>query len=136
MARKTEKCEKWKMHIIDTNTVWNGTSRETLKELENEKHTLRTLIMARNTEKNCKMRNTHCRTSHMARNSKKYEKWDIHIVGPWLRREKWKMWKRHKHCRTLNMARILKNMENETHTVWPGIWQETLKNMKNEKCTV
>ena len=27
-------------------------------------------------------------------------------------------------------------MENEKHTVLPGIWQETLKNVENEKCSV
>ena len=26
-------------------------------------------------------------------------------------------------------------MENEKHTVLPGIWQETLKNVENEKST-
>jgi hypothetical protein len=27
-------------------------------------------------------------------------------------------------------------MQNETHTIGPGIWRETLKNVKNEKCTL
>ena len=34
------------------------------------------------------------------------------------------------------MAIKLKNMENETHTVGPGIWQESLKNVENDKCTL
>ena len=60
---------------------------------------------------------------------------------------------RNVHCRTWNMARKLKIMENEKHllddlkndeitekremhTVGPGIWQETLKNVQNEKHTL
>ena len=48
-----------------------------------------------------------------------------------------KMWKmRNEHCRTWKLARKLKNVEKcVTNTVLPGIWQETVKNMKNEKCT-
>ena len=33
------------------------------------------------------------------------------------------------------MVRKLKNMENETHTVGPGIWPESVKNVKYEKYT-
>ena len=42
---------------------------------------------------------------------------------------------RNVHCRTWNMARKLKNAENDKNTVSPGKWQETLKNVKNEKYT-
>ena len=28
------------------------------------------------------------------------------------------------------------NMENETHTIGPGIWQETMKNLENETHTI
>ena len=41
---------------------------------------------------------------------------------------------RNAHCRTWNMARNLKNVKKrDTHTGGPGIWQETLKNVQNEK---
>ena len=43
---------------------------------------------------------------------------------------------RHKHCKTWNMARNTQKRGNwEMHTVGPGVWRETLKNMKNEKHT-
>ena len=42
-------------------------------------------------------------------------------------------------CRTWNKAKK-KTMKNwkmrHTHTVGPRIWRETVKNMKNEKCTI
>jgi hypothetical protein len=34
------------------------------------------------------------------------------------------------------MAEKLKNVENETNSVGSGIWQETLKNVEKEKCTM
>jgi hypothetical protein len=34
------------------------------------------------------------------------------------------------------MARKLKNSEKETQTQTPVIWQETLKKVENEKCTL
>ena len=34
------------------------------------------------------------------------------------------------------MAEKLKNVENETNSVESGIWQETLKNVEKEKCTM
>ena len=40
------------------------------------------------------------------------------------------------HCRTWNMARKLKNVENETQTLFKLNWQDTLKNGENEKCTL
>ena len=40
------------------------------------------------------------------------------------------------HCRNLNMSRKLTNEENEKIMVGPGIWQETWKNMQNEKHTL
>ena len=46
----------------------------------------------------------------------------------------WKM--RHKHCDTCHMARNTeKSAKCETHTLGPGIWQGTVKNVKNEKYT-
>ena len=46
-------------------------------------------------------------------------------------KKSWKM--RNTHYRTWNMARKLKNFENEKHTLGREMWEETLKNMKNEK---
>jgi hypothetical protein len=43
---------------------------------------------------------------------------------------------RNAHCENWSMVRKLKIMENEKHTVGHGIHRETLKNLKNEKCTV
>ena len=43
---------------------------------------------------------------------------------------------RNSHCRTWNMARKVRIEENKKHTVGPEIWQETLKNMENEKRTL
>jgi hypothetical protein len=48
----------------------------------------------------------------------KHGKWDTHTVGPEYgektqNRRKW-----------------------ETHMIWTGIWQETLKNVENEKCSL
>ena len=40
------------------------------------------------------------------------------------------------HCRTWNMARKLKIMENEKHPLDVLKNDETLKNVKNEKCTL
>ena len=40
------------------------------------------------------------------------------------------------HCRTWNMGRKLKNVENETQTLFKLNWQETLKNGENEKYTL
>ena len=34
------------------------------------------------------------------------------------------------------MERNLKNLENETQTLFKLNWQETLKNVENEKCTL
>ena len=40
---------------------------------------------------------------------------------------------RNTHCRTLIMARNQKRGKGDTHVVGHGIWQETLKNVDNEK---
>ena len=64
------------------------------------------------------MRNTHFRTLNMAR---KTEKGGIF---------------RNVHCRTWNMARKLKIMENEKHPLDYLKMTKSLKNVKNEKCTL
>ena len=44
---------------------------------------------------------------------------------------------RNSHGRTSNMARnIEKSAKRETHTISPGICQETVKNVNNEKYTL
>jgi len=49
--------------------------------------------------------------------------------------KQWKWWKmRNAHCRTWNMVKKLKKFRKwKTHTVGPGKWRETFKNVKNEK---
>ena len=43
---------------------------------------------------------------------------------------------RHKHCLTWNMEKNTQKCgKREMHAVGPGKWQETVKNVKNEKCT-
>ena len=34
---------------------------------------------------------------------------------------------RNAHCKTKNKARSEKNVKNETNTLWPGLWRETIK---------
>ena len=43
---------------------------------------------------------------------------------------------RNVHCRTWNMARKLKIMENEKHPLDDLKMMKTIKNVKNEKCTL
>ena len=65
------------------------------------------------------MRNAHCRTWYMARNTEKHGKRETHTL---------------EHCK---WREKLRNMENEkTHILDHGIWQETLKNIENEKRTL
>ena len=63
------------------------------------------------------MREKHCRTWTMGRNTQICGKLENHAVGHeiWPNRKMWKM--REKHCRAWNMARKLKIMENEIHTL-------------------
>jgi hypothetical protein len=46
-----------------------------------EMHTVGTGVWQENW-KSWKMRNTHCRTWNMVRNTEKREKWEMHTVGP------------------------------------------------------
>ena len=82
-----------------------------------------------------KMRNAHCRTWSMGRNTQKRGKLEIHTIGHGIWHKKiWKTWRmREKHCRAWNMGRKLKITENEKHIVGSEIWQETLKNMKKKE---
>ena len=43
---------------------------------------------------------------------------------------------RNAHYSTWSMARILKIVQIEKHSVGPGIWQETVKNVKYKKYTL
>ena len=77
------------------------------KIMENEKHTLYDMkygenhtkmfkiknahvgtVIWRENRKTQKMRNTHCTTCNMARNTQKRPKWEMHMVGPGVWREK------------------------------------------------
>ena len=55
----------------------------------------------------------------MVRNTEKREKGEIHTVGPGLWQENSKTWKMTRQiCMTWNMARKVKNVENETQTLF------------------
>ena len=164
---------KWEMHIVGPgiwqgkwktwkirNThgrIWNMT-RNTGKCGKSKMYTEGPGIWGKN-RKTWKMRHTHCRTWNMAKNTEKHAKWDTHTVGPeiWKKKNHWKTWKiRSAHCRNWNMPRILKNVENETqtlydleygkktdkrgkwetHMVGPGLWWENWKTckMRNAHC--
>ena len=71
-------------------TLWDIDSSEKSKKkkLENETQTLCDLPYGEKHRKKCKMRNTHCRTWNMARNSEKREEGEIHTVEPGLWQEK------------------------------------------------
>ena len=99
-------------------------------------HTVRPGIWWENW-KSWKMRNIHCRSWNMARNTQKREKWDIHTVGPGLWRENWNMWKmRHGHCRTWNMARNTQKFGKwEMHKCTTWSMARKLKIIENEKYT-
>jgi hypothetical protein len=148
----TEKREKWEMHTVRPRK-W----RENWKSRKMRNTQFRTWNMARKTEKGGKFRNVHCRIWNIATHLKimknekhplddlkndeiteKREKWEIYTVG----REIWRG--------------KLKKLENiDMSTVENGIWQErwkswkmrnihlttwkmtkSLKNVKNEKCTL
>jgi hypothetical protein len=105
-----------------------------------------------------KLRHKHYTTWNMVRNNEKSGKWWMYTLGLGIYWKKWKilnMW--HKHIMTWNMARntektwkmknahctiwnMAKNPEKcwkwEMHTIEPGIWQETWKNVKNETHTL
>ena len=93
---------------------------------ENEKLTWQDMKYGKKNEKTCEMKNTYGRTWSMVRNSEKLN----------MRNTQ----------ETLNMRNTLQDMDCgkktekrgnlETNIVLPGMWQETLKNMKNKKCTL
>jgi hypothetical protein len=132
MARKTEK--DGKIRNVHCRT-WNMARK--LKNMEKEKHPLDYLKNEEITEKR--------------------EKWEMHTVGPGIWRENWKSRKmrnthfrawnmarktekggkfRNVHFRIWNMARKLKIMENEKHPSDDFKMTKSLKNVKNEKCTL
>jgi hypothetical protein len=43
---------------------------------------------------------------------------------------------KNKHCRTWKMARIMKNVENEKHTLYDLEYGKTMKNVKNDRNTL
>ena len=105
----------------------------------------RTWNMARKTEKGGKFRKVQCRTWNMARklkimenekhplddlkneeNTKIWEKWEMHTVGPGIWRETWTSCKmRNTQFRTWKWRGKLKRVENlEMSTVEHGIWEK------------
>ena len=100
----------------------------------NEKHTVYDMEYGKKQWKTLNMRNTHYRNWIVARKIKngenetqtlydleyrkceKNELWEIHTVGPRFGEKTEKSWKW------------------DTYTVWHGIWRNTMKNEKNEKC--
>jgi hypothetical protein len=96
----TQKVQKWEMH-----TVGPGIWREHWKSRKIRNTHFRIWNMARKTEKIRNFRNVHCRTWNMARKltimenekhpledlkkdkiTEKCEKWEMHTVGPGIRR--------------------------------------------------
>ena len=77
------------------------------------------------------MRNEHCMTWNMARNSEKLGKLEKLTVRPGICRETVRNWKmRNAHCKTWNMARELKNVENQTQTLTWNMVRDTEKRGK------
>ena len=152
MVWNSEKGSKWEMH-----TVWPGIWPKTLKHLENEKRTLSDLDYRVKQWKRFKMRNAHCLTWNMAKNTEKHGTWEMHTVGPgiWKKMKKlenvkctlydlkyserhWKTLKmRIAHYRTWIMGRNLKNMQNETQTLYDLEYsRNTEKRGKGEMLTM
>ena len=83
------------------------------------------------------MRNAHCRTWNMARKLKitENEKYTLQDVKYARKTEKVGKF-RNVHYRTWNMARKLKIMKNEKQPLDDYKMTKSLKNVKNEKCTL
>ena len=80
------------------------------------------------------MRNTHCRTWNMVRNSEKVEKLEIHTLGPGVWQEYRKSCKmRNTNCRIWNTARNSDNLKNEKYTSRIWVMAKKKKNLKNVK---
>ena len=85
------------------------------------------------------MRNIHCRTWNMVRNSEKVEKLEIHTLGPGVWQEYRKSWKmRNTNCRIWNTARNSGNLKNEKYTsrIWVMAKKKPEKREKLEMHTV
>ena len=66
MVRNTEKLAKWKTH-----TIGSGILQEIVENVKNEKYPLQDLDYGKKNEKTWKMRQKHCRTLNMGRNTEK-----------------------------------------------------------------
>ena len=150
-------CKTWimvwnseKRSKLEMNTVWPGIWPKTLKNVENEKRTLSDLDYRVKYWKSFKMRNAHCLTWNMAKNTEKHGPWEMHTVGPGIWK-KWKSWKMsNAHFMTWNIARGTekrwkwemhtlgpdhgekpeKYAKWNTNTVWPGIFKKYWKTWK------
>ena len=81
------------------------------------------------------MRNTHFRTSNMARNTEKLGKWECTFLYQQYGTEKLGKWE----CTVEDLEYGEKpeiHGKRETHTVGHETYRETVKNVKNEKCTL
>ena len=148
----TKKPEKWELHSLgpgiwrknwksrkmrNTHFRTRNMARKTEKRGNFRNVHCRTWNIAKKTEKGGILRNVHCRAWNMARKLKnmdnekhpldalkndkiteKREKWEMHTVRPGIWRENWKSWK----------------MKNFQLTTWK--MTKSLKNVKNEKCTL
>ena len=123
-----------------------------LKNAENETQILIDLEYGVKHWKNVKIEKSTLLVLNYGEKSDHKGKWETHIIGPGMCRETIKMWKmRNVQWRTWNMATNLKKSGKldldygeikdnrgkwDTNNAWPKIWRETLKNEKNEKCTL
>ena len=151
MAKNTEKRGKWETHTVRPGIWW-----ETLKKFQNEKCTLFDLEYGKKHWKTWTMRNPHCRTWNMEK-MKKLENVKCTLYDLKYGERHWKTLKmRIAHYRTWIMGRNLKNMQNETQTLYdleysrntekrgkwemltmgPGIWWENWKSWKWEMGTL
>jgi len=67
MGRKLKNLENEKYKVWDLE--YGKKKKKTMKKLENEKQTLQHLEYGEKTEKREKIRNTHCKTRNMVRNT-------------------------------------------------------------------
>ena len=85
-----------------------------------------------------KMRQKHCLTWNMVRNTENGRKWEMHTVGTGIWQENWKTCKmRHKHCINWNMSRNTDNGRKwEMHNVDVEYGKKTEKYGKWETHTL
>jgi hypothetical protein len=140
----------WKMKNAHCRT-WNMLRKLTNNNKKKENHVIGPGLW-RETWQTRKMRNSHGTTWNMERNNEKLKIWETQTVGPSIWQQNWKTLKMsHNHWNIArNTEKWLKwamysvghglKRENwktckirHTHNIGPGIWRETVKNMKYKK---